>query len=36
MFKEITLKASFSYTDEDFRTTVEKFKAGMTGVKVYQ
>jgi threonine dehydrogenase-like Zn-dependent dehydrogenase len=28
MFKEITLKASMAYNDDDFRETVEAFAAG--------
>ena len=28
MLKQITVRASMSYTDEDFRQTVEMFKAG--------
>ena len=28
LVKEITFKASFSYTDDDFRSVVDMFKAG--------
>jgi hypothetical protein len=29
MLKEITIKASLAYNDEDFRETVEAFSKGM-------